>query len=29
MAGDATITGSGNVFVLAAFQRWAPPVLLG
>jgi MFS family permease len=29
MAGDAMMTGFGNVFVLAAFQRWAPPALLG
>jgi MFS family permease len=29
MAGDAMVTGFGNVFVLAAFQRWAPPALLG
>jgi MFS family permease len=29
MAGDGMMTGFGNVFVLAAFQRWAPPALLG
>jgi predicted MFS family arabinose efflux permease len=29
MAGDGMVTGFGNVFVLAAFQRWAPPALLG
>jgi MFS family permease len=29
MAGDSMMVGFGNVFVLAAFQRWAPPALLG
>jgi predicted MFS family arabinose efflux permease len=29
LAGDAVMTGFGNVFVLAAFQRWAPPAVLG
>lgn len=29
MAGDGMMTGFGNVFVFAAFQRWAPPALLG
>jgi predicted MFS family arabinose efflux permease len=29
MGCDAMVVGFGNVFVLAAFQRWAPPALLG
>jgi predicted MFS family arabinose efflux permease len=29
MGADALLVGFGNVFVLAAFQRWAPPALLG